>query len=144
MANNEMIWSILLHLGTNMWRKKDGDNGSPTYKDYEDDFVYRDHMHCDRDVWKKVTEFLPECGINTVIVDVGDGIILDSHPEIAVEGAFTKDEMRRELEYIRGMGFEVIPKLNFSTAHDVWMKEYSRMVSTSIYYKVVLDKIHYP
>ena len=38
MSNNEMMWSILLHLGTNMWRKKDQENCSPTYKDYEDDF----------------------------------------------------------------------------------------------------------
>ena len=96
MEKTEMMWSILLHLGTNMWRKK-RDNET-YYKDYEDDFVYRDHMHCDRDVWKKITEFLPECGINTVIVDIGDGVILDSHPEIAISGAWTKDEMRADIK----------------------------------------------
>ena len=39
------------------------------------------------------------------------------------------------------MGFEPIPKLNFSTCHDVWMKDYSRMVGTAIYYDVCRDLI---
>ena len=28
------------------------------------------------------------------------------------------------------MGLEVIPKMNFSTCHDSWLKNYQRMVST--------------
>ena len=36
---------------------------------------------------------------------------------------------------------ECIPKLNFSTCHDAWMKKYSRMVSTDIYYGVCKDLI---
>ncbi len=34
------------------------------------------------------------------------------------------------------MGIEPIPKLNFSAAHDAWLKDYSRMVSTLGYYEV--------
>jgi hypothetical protein len=49
--------------------------------------------------------------------------------------------MERELDFMAEMGFEIIPKLNFSAAHDVWMKEYSRMVSTKKYYEVVKDLI---
>jgi hypothetical protein len=39
------------------------------------------------------------------------------------------------------MGIEAIPKLNFSTCHDGWLKEYGRMVSTDIYRKVVKEII---
>lgn len=49
--------------------------------------------------------------------------------------------MRKELARLRGMGLEPIPKLNFSTTHDSWLKDYQRMVSTSTYYKVCADVI---
>ena len=39
------------------------------------------------------------------------------------------------------MGLEPIPKMNFSTAHDTWLKDYHRMVSTPDYYKVCIDII---
>lgn len=39
------------------------------------------------------------------------------------------------------MGFEVIPKLNFSTTHDTWLGEYALMVSTSVYYRVCKELI---
>lgn len=49
--------------------------------------------------------------------------------------------MRKEVERLRAMGFEVIPKLNFSTSHDVWLGDYSRMISTPTYYRVCRDLI---
>ena len=39
------------------------------------------------------------------------------------------------------MGFTVLPKLNFSAAHDKWMGIYSRMISTPQYYKFCKDII---
>ena len=39
------------------------------------------------------------------------------------------------------MGFEVIPKMNFSACHDSWLKEYGRMLSTEKYYSVCEDLI---
>jgi hypothetical protein len=53
----------------------------------------------------------------------------------------TKKEVADELSRLRGLGFEVIPKLNFSSSHDEWMGKYSRMVSTPEYYKVCDDVI---
>jgi hypothetical protein len=85
---------------------------------------------------------LKECGSNAIVIDLGDAMIYDSHPEIAVEGAFTKEEMRRELDRLNSLGFEVIPKLNFSATHDVWLGEYSRMLSTKKYYEVCRDVIN--
>ena len=98
-------------------------------------------MRFDYSVYREYLVNLRACGVNTLIIDLGDALKYKSHPEIAVEGAFTPEEMRRELDYMNDLGFEVIPKLNFSTAHDVWLKDYSRMVSTKIYYDVVRDLI---
>jgi len=39
------------------------------------------------------------------------------------------------------MGFEVIPKLNFSACHDYWLGEWAYMLSTKGYYKTVCDLI---
>ena len=45
------------------------------------------------------------------------------------------------MKRLKSMGIEAIPKLNFSTCHDGWLKEYGRMVSTDIYRKVVKEII---
>ena len=136
----DLMWCTLVHLMTN-WSFEEGNiiGGNDPRKVWKSPASPK--MRFDYSLFHTYLDELKAHGTNTLILDVGDALVYDSHPEIAVEGAFTKDEMRRELEYIRGMGFDVIPKLNFSTAHDVWMKEYSRMVSTSIYYKVVEDLI---
>lgn len=34
------------------------------------------------------------------------------------------------------MGLEPVPKLNFAAGHDIWLGEYSRMVTTKKYYEV--------
>jgi hypothetical protein len=72
---------------------------------------------------------------------VGAAAPSTSHPAIAVVVALTFPQLHDELSRLRDLGLEPIPKLNFSTAHDVWLKEYSRMVSTSAYYNVCRDLI---
>ena len=76
-----------------------------------------------------------------VLIDVGDGIEYESHPEISVKNAWTHAKLKKELAKIRSMGLEPIPKLNFSTSHDVWLGPYSRCVSTDTYYGVCRDII---
>jgi hypothetical protein len=76
-----------------------------------------------------------------VVVDLGNAIQYESHPEIAVRGAWSPNRLRKELDNIRKMGLEPFPKLNFSTCHDAWLGEYSRMVSTDLYYGVCKDLI---
>jgi hypothetical protein len=84
---------------------------------------------------------MAEAGFNMVVIDLGDGVHWQSHPEIAVQGAWTTGELKAELDKMRALGLEPIPKLNFATAHDAWLKEYSRMVSTPVYYQVCADLI---
>ena len=80
-------------------------------------------------------------GMNMVLVDLGDGVKYESHPEIAVNNAWSTARLKQELAKLREMGLEPIPKLNFAAGHDVWLGKYSRMVSTDIYYGVCKDLI---
>lgn len=138
MATDQKIWAYLIHLGSNMWTKKEK---TLTGIRHEEDFTYKDRMFCQKDVWRDVTEFLPTCGINTLVIDIGEGLRLDSHPEIAIEGAWTKEEMQKELIRLRELGLTPIPKFNFSCGHDAWMGEYAYMVGTKKYYDFCRDII---
>jgi len=144
----KMIWANLLHLSYNMWE----DNTTPKYKD--DNYKCttcqeaREWAHCfrtdltfDDAVWDILLKHMVAAGMNMVIIDLGDGIKYESHPEIAVNNAWTPAKLKIELAKMRKMGLEPIPKLNFATTHDAWLKEYSRMVSTDTYYGVCKDLI---
>jgi hypothetical protein len=76
-----------------------------------------------------------------VVLDLGDAVKYESHPEIAVRDAWTVGELRTQLAKARQLGIEPIPKLNFSTTHDVWLGPYSRCVSSDTYYGVCKDLI---
>ena len=129
MKNDEkFIWSILLHLGYRMW----GDNNSLKP-------MVPDRLIFDYDTWKVATERMAEIGMNMAIVDVGEGIVLPSHPELAVNGSWEPERMRDEVERLKKMGIEAIPKLNFATCHDAWLGEVQHMVSTPEYYKTCAD-----
>ena len=136
----DMMWTFMIKLGSNMWQKKD----SPRPYYTEPEFRYHDEVLCDKEIWRKVTDFLPGCGINTVLIDVGEGVKLDSHPELANPGSWEKSEVVTELERLRGMGITPIPKLNFSCAHNAWLKDYCYMVGTETYNRVcreVLEEV---
>ena len=135
-------WGSLLHFGTNMWSDVVPQRwGNLKTKEELGTIAAADHLRFDEGLWREVTGKMQGIGMNRVVIDVGEGIVLPSHPELAVKGSWTPDRMRAELKRLRGLGLEPIPKLNFSTAHDIWLKEYSRMISTPTYYKVCADVI---
>ena len=80
-------------------------------------------------------------GVNTVILDLCEGVVYPSHPELAVKGSWPPEKLKGEVSRLARMGIEAIPKLNFSTCHDDWLGEYSRMVSTQTYYRVCREII---
>jgi len=133
---NEMIWAYLVHLSNHWW----DDPLSAPRGPYMDP-AWKDDNDIDMDVWDQVMQALGTYQFNTVIIDVCDAVQYDSHPEISAPDAWSKDFMKKKLDEIRALGITPIPKLNFSTCHDAWMKEYGRMVSTPKYYQVVADVI---
>ena len=129
---SKKMWGYLMHLSDNMW----GDPGSRLLEP-----CYHPVLTTDQDVWDNTINFLPSQGINFVLIDVGDAMQYERHPEISVEGAWSKDKLKAELDRMRSMGLTPYPKLNFSAGHDAWLGVYSRMLSTPTYYQVCKDCI---
>ena len=125
-----MIKAYLLHLSFNMW----ADREVPEW-DLEH-ISARPYLRVDMSLWNDILLRMVTEGLNTVVIDLGDGIRYCSHPEIAVQGAWSPTRLRAELTRIRDMGLEPIPKLNFSACHDAWLGPYARCVSTPAYYDV--------
>jgi hypothetical protein len=133
----EKLWSALIHLGGNMWNEEGNWNGRAG----QPGALASPVLRCDRDLWNKYMEDLVRVGGNAVIIDVGEGMLYESHPELAVKGSWTKDEVAAEVARLRAMGLEPIPKLNFSAGHDIWLQEYSYMLATQKYRDVCADLI---
>jgi len=130
---NDKIWACLLHLSFNMWEEYI----SP-HRPFRG---YRPDLELSESLWNDAVVKMADKGMNMVVIDLGDAVKYESHPEIAVNNAWTTTRLRSELEKLREMGLEPIPKLNFSAGHDTWLGEYSRMVSTKEYYNVCSDLI---
>lgn len=124
MKNNKM-WALLINLGTwyGVWN---GTNGE---------------LKFDEEVWEYIIEEAPKAGIDTIVICIGGGIDFASHPEISLKGAWSRERLKSEIARLSQKGIRVIPKLNFATTHSVWLSEYSRMISSSVYYKVAKDLI---
>ena len=120
------IKAVLLHLGTGMWWTEHNQ-----YKELP--------MHWPS--WKRLTESMAAKRLNMVIIDIGDGLVWPSHPEIGYKGALDVETFRGELMRLRALGLEPIPKLNFSTTHNFWLGEARRWCSTSRYYKLCDDLV---
>ena len=145
-------WVSLIHFGMKMWgdiQEKPGRKGIMTKwltdAEYAEitapERLSLDRMHFEEPFWRELSLKLRRCGCNTIMLDIGEGMIYESHPELQIEGSWSQERLKAEVDRLRGMGFEVIPKLNFSTSHDAWLGPYERMVSTPKYYEVCADVI---
>ena len=120
-----MIFGLLVHIGRNLWSEK----------------AFADHVRCDETVLEEIAEHMADVGANMMVMDLAEALVYPSHPELAVKGSWTAEKMRREIKRLRSLGIEAIPKLNFSSAHDLWLGEWSRMIGTDEYRNVVSDII---
>lgn len=141
-AKDGDIRSLYLGLGNNMWCDWYPDDldiskikeGIPDKK-----------LRCNDAIWRKVTDHAAAVGLNQLVVDVGEGLVYPRRPELAIEGSWSAEKLAAEVDRLHGLGLEVIPKLNFSTTHNGWLKYYRRMVGTPEYYRVcedVLKDVH--
>lgn len=133
MKDNRLVWGCLIHLSFNMWEEYIWP-GRPFRG-------YRPDLELSEPLWNDAIEQMGKSGVNMVVIDLGDAVRYQRHPEIAVNGAWSVARLKQELRRIRSLGIEPIPKLNFSAGHDTWMKEYSKMVSTDEYYRFCSDMI---
>lgn len=140
-AAPSMLWGAMLHMGVNMWSDIPVDAWGPFKGEQLKLVCQADHLRFDEAVWQVLTARMQQAGMNLVVIDLGEALQYESHPELAVKGSWTVERFRKELARLRGLGLEPIPKLNFSAAHDTWLKAYGRQVSTPAYYAVCADLI---
>lgn len=137
-SDKGLIWANLLHLGYNMW----ADRNVPEYRTaLRKRVIPSPVLRFDTTLWQDVLREMAAAGMNMVVLDLGEGVRYESHPELAAKKAWSVSRLKREIARMRAMGLEPIPKLNFSTAHDTWLGPYSRCVSTPAYYSVCSDLI---
>jgi len=139
-ASDGKIKALLLHLGHNMWCEwlpEDVQAVAEIMPRYRPNLTLRNKD----ELWRRVTDRMAARGLNMLVIDIGEGMVYPSHPELAIEGSWTPDKLRGEIIRLRGMGIEAIPKLNFSATHDGWLKHYHRMLTLPKYYEVVKDLI---
>ncbi len=136
----DKIAAVLLHLGHNMWCEWLPDDVQGVVA-LSERLTPDTALRSRDDLWLRVTGRIAERGLNMVVIDIGEGLVFPSHPELAIKGSWSPDRLRDEVDRLRSMGVEAIPKLNFSATHDGWLKHYHRMLTLPKYYEVVRDVI---
>ena len=132
------IRSVLLHWGLNMW----GESLPPDIKGpLSHGRLCNDRVKFSDKAWNLLVDDMVAKKMNMVIIDLGEFPVYPSHPELALPGSRSPDWIRGEVRRLKTLGLEPIPKLNFSAAHDAWLGEYSRMLTTKPYYQVCRDVI---
>ena len=135
------IWAFMVHLGCNCWADHTVDRWGDSAGLQAESHSPEDYMRFDDEEWQFITSRVAALGGNMILLDLAEGLQYESHPELSAKGAWSKDRLEREKRRLAEKGIELIPKLNFSTGHDTWLKEYHRMVSTPDYYRVCSDLI---
>lgn len=158
---DQLMFAALLHLGKNMWDDFDfdPDNWAKSLEEMKvkpNPFTpqkpdpktgerkrsrYRNFVITDEAIFRESIDRMAALGYNTVFIDLGEAVEYPSHPELKVTGTWSVEKVRDLLDYIRSLGMEPLPKMNFSAGHDSWLKMYHRMVSSQKYYQVVSDVI---
>ena len=135
------IWAFMVHLGCNCWADHTVDRWGDSAGLQAESHSPEDYMRFDDEEWQFITSRVAALGGNMVLLDLAEGLQYESHPELSAKGAWSKERLEKEMRRLAELGIELIPKLNFSTGHDTWLKEYHRMVSTPDYYRVCSDLI---
>lgn len=78
------------------------------------------------DVALEVVETMAGSGLNTLIVDLADGVEYRSHPELRRHYSVPMAQLEELSSRCRALDVEFVPKLNFAKSgrnlHDMWMK----------------------
>lgn len=132
--------SVLLHLGHNLWCDWYPEGMQPA-ETVPSVGIPDGKLRCRRELFIECCDYAAEKGVDTIVVDCAEGVVYPSHPELAIEGSWQADDIRELAARMKAKGVRLIPKLNFSSTHNGWLKMYRRMLSTPKYYEVQRDLI---
>ncbi|MBR4767682.1 MAG: hypothetical protein IK088_01770 [Lachnospiraceae bacterium] len=130
-----MLFAYFLQISNHMWLSPD-DMPQPKWTMQD---PWNENNNCDIAVFDRLVDCMEKRCMNGLVIDVGDGVKLDSHPEIAAPDAWSKEFLKKKLDEIRAKGIEPFPKMNFSCGHNVWMKKYRYLVGTPEYMQFCKD-----
>ncbi len=147
-----------LHLPhtTNLWAPKGTDYRTTPKKDWEKLLngaeagpeippglysIAQEEMRFDEDLARTLIEQMAEWKMNSLVLVLGDSIRWESHPEIAIEGAWSIERYKNFVAFIRKHHIQIMPELNLSTMHDTWLGKYGFEVDSPRYRQVVQDLI---
>ena len=102
LATPRFMWAYLAHFGVKMWERR----------------LHYTELKVDDSMWKSLTERAAKIGVNVFVIDLGEGMVYPSHPELAVRGSWEPERMKDEIARLKKMGMMAVPKLNFSSSHD--------------------------
>ena len=125
LSQPRFMWAYLAHFGMKLWESR---------------CHYAD-LKVDDSMWKSLTERAAEIGVNVFVIDLAEGMVFPSHPELAVRGSWEPERMHEEIARLKKMGMIAVPKLNFSSSHDQWLGKWRPYLSTPEYFQVCSEVI---
>ncbi|HOL66233.1 MAG TPA: hypothetical protein PKX93_02085 [bacterium] len=109
-----MFWANLVHLSFNMWEEAEVQPppGFPGKKLLEIRKA-RPYLRFEEPFYQTLTEKMKAAGMNMIVLDLGDGVRYQSHPEIAVKGAWSPEKLKMELAVCVRWDWNPFPNLIF-------------------------------
>ena len=101
----------------------------------------RPFVRFDEDFALEIAQQLARMKMNTVMLVTGDTVNWTSHPEIALEDAWSADRFANFVRKLEALHLEVIPGFNFGPTHSIWLGKYHAMLDTPEYSQLVKDLI---
>ena len=101
-TGTDKVKAVLLHLGHNMWCEWLPDDVQKT-AEIKDRYVPDYTLRNKDELWNRVTKRMVERKLNMLVIDIGEGLIYPSHPELAIKGSWSPDRLRDEIIRLRGM-----------------------------------------
>ena len=126
LAPPKFMWAYLAHFGMKLWERR----------------CHYTDLKVDDSMWKVLTERAAKVGVNVFVIDLAEGMVFPSHPELAVRGSWEPARMKDEIARLKKMGMMAVPKLNFSSSHDQWLGKWRPYLSTPEYFRVCSEILH--
>ena len=101
----------------------------------------RPFVRFDEDLALEIARQLARMKTNTVMLVTGDTVNWISHPEIALEDAWSIERFADFVQKLEALHLEVMPGFNFSPTHSIWLGKYHARLNTPEYSQVVKDLI---
>jgi hypothetical protein len=77
----------------------------------------------------KVVDAMADVGMNLLVIDIEDGVVFKSHPELRRRYSVPMAQLETLARAARERGIDVVPKLNFSKSHrhlhDEWLRPHT-------------------